>query len=471
MVVGEFGRDVDLLVVGGGPGGYAAAIRAAQLGKKVTLVEKEKLGGVCLNRGCIPSKALIEAATLYHKVQRAESMGITVSNVKLHLGQVQQWKNGIVEQLTSGVESLLQRNGVEVLQGEVYFTAANEARVISGYENERLRFNHCIIATGARPAELKAFPFDEQYILSSTGALNLEEVPEQLVVIGGGYIGVELGSCFGKMGSQVTIVEATPTLLPGFDKAMVQMVSRALKKRGVTIYTQALAQEYEVRDGKVHLTLSVQGQQQELTADKVLVAVGRRPNTEELGLEHIGIQLDERGFIQVGKNMQTSIPHIYAIGDVAGEPMLAHKAYYEAKVAAASIAGQPAEVDYLAMPFVIFSDPEMASVGLTKEQAQEKGYEVLTARFPFQANGRALTLHQPDGFAHLVADKATGVVLGAQLVGADSSSLISELALAIEMGTTLEDLELTVHPHPTLSETIVEAAEVALGRGLHLFSK
>ncbi len=471
MVVGDFSREVDVLVIGGGPGGYAAAIRAAQLGKQVTLVEKDALGGVCLNKGCIPSKALISVAELYDRMQHAEEMGISIQGLQLHMDKIQQWKNKVVQQLTSGVESLLKGHQVEVMQGEAYFTSPNEVRVVSGYENERLQFRHCIIATGSRPVELKAFPFDEQKILSSTGALTLQEIPQRCLVIGGGYIGVELGGVLNKLGSEVIILEGMKTILPGFDKAMVQMIARLLKKQGITIYTSAMATSADIQGDRVTVKAEIGGKTEVFEVDAVLVSVGRRPNSDELGLEAIGVERTERGFIKVNQQQQTSIPHIYAIGDVVGEPMLAHKAYHEAKVAAEAIAGMPSATDYKAMPFVIFSDPEMASVGLTKDAAKEQGIEVVTARFPFQANGRALSLNKPDGFVHIVADKTTQHVLGVQIVGPEASTMIAEAALAIEMGTTLEDLSLTVHPHPTLSEAVAEAAEVALGRGIHMMSK
>lgn len=467
MVVGDASLDIDTLVIGAGPGGYTAAIRAAQLGQSVLIVEKEKVGGVCLNVGCIPSKALISASHRYESMVRGSEMGIQADNVRADFGQVQQFKSSVVNKLTGGVESLLKANKVQVFNGEAMFISENEARVFNDQEAPRYRFKHCIIATGSRPIELKAFPYGGR-ILSSTGALALQEIPKSLVVIGGGYIGIELGQMYAKFGTKVTVIEGLDTILPGFEPEMTRIVEKNLKQSGVEIYTGAKAESAAQTDNDVTVTFSVNGESKQVTADYLLVTVGRRPNTDgELGLDLIELKMNERGYIEVDDQCRTSIPHIYAIGDIVAGPALAHKASYEAKVAAEAIAGMPSQVDYKCIPLVVFSDPECASVGLTEVEAKEQGYDVQAAKFTFASNGRALSLNAPEGFVKLVADKSSGIVLGAQIVGAEASNLIAELGLAIEMAAALEDIALTIHAHPTLGEIAMEAAEVALGRPIH----
>ncbi|HEX7055997.1 MAG TPA: dihydrolipoyl dehydrogenase [Bacilli bacterium] len=470
MVVGEVTNEVDVLVIGAGPGGYVAAIRAAQLGKSVTVVEKDEVGGVCLNRGCIPSKALISAAHKYETIKDSGEIGISAEGVKVDFAKVQTWKNGIVKKLTGGISSLFKGNGVQVVKGEAFFTAPNEVRVASEYEGARYRFNHCIIATGSRPIELKSFPFGGR-ILSSTEALALTEIPESLIVIGGGYIGTELGQTFAKLGTKLTILEGTDSILPGFEQDATRLVVKNLTKLGAEIVTNAMAKSAKQTDKDVTVTYTVNGEEKSVTAEYVLVTVGRRPNTDELGLEMINLQKNERGFIQVDDKGRTNIPNIYAIGDIVAGPALAHKASYEGKVAAEVIAGQASAVDYKAIAAVVFSDPEIAGVGLTEAQAKEKGHNVVVGKFPFAANGRALSLGAAEGYVKLVADKETGLVLGAQIVGPESSNLIAEIGLAIEMGTTLEDIALTIHAHPTLGEIVMEAAEGALGQAIHQINK
>lgn len=467
MVVGEFTTEIDVLVIGAGPGGYVAAIRAAQLGKSVTVVEKGSIGGVCLNVGCIPSKALIHAAHTYEHAQHTANMGITMDNVRVDFAKVQEWKNGVVKQLTGGVGSLFKGNKIQVIEGEALFVSENEVRVFHGYEVNRYRFNHCIIATGSRPIELPAFPFGGR-IISSTEALALTELPKSLVVIGGGYIGIELGTVFAKFGTKVTVLEGGNQILPGFEADMVRLVERRLKKLNVDIVTGALAKGADQTDNSVTVNAEVKGEAKSFEADYVLVTVGRRPNTDELGIKDIGMKLTERGLIEVDKQGRTSIPNIFAIGDVVAGLALAHKASYEGKVAAEVIAGHNAEVDYKVIPSVVFSDPEMSSVGLSEREAKEKGIDIITGRFPFAANGRALSMNAGEGFVKIIAEKDTHLVLGAQIVGPEASNIISEVALAIEMGATLEDIELTIHAHPTLGEVTMEAAELALGRPIHV---
>lgn len=471
MVVGDASLDIDVLVIGAGPGGYVAAIRAAQLGKSVIIADKAEVGGVCLNRGCIPSKALISAAHQLEQMQHGSDIGITAENVKVDFGKVQAWKETVVKKLTGGVGSLLKGNKVQIFNGEVMFINENEARLFNESESPRYRFKNCIIATGSRPIELKPFPFGER-ILSSTEALSLKEIPKSMIVIGGGYIGIELSQVYAKFGTKVTILEGTDSILPGFEKELSKLVAKSLDKSGAEVFTEALAQKSEVTDKDVTVTFTVKGEEKKVTAEYVLVTVGRRPNTDgELGLDMINVKMTDRGMIEVDKQGRTSIPHIFAIGDIVAGPALAHKASYEGKVASEVIAGHSSEVDYKAMPLVVFSDPEIASVGLSESEAKSKGINVAVGKFPFAANGRALSLNAGDGFFKIIANKDTGVVLGAQIVGLEASNLIAELGLAIEMGTTLEDIALTIHAHPTLGEIVNEAAEAALGNAIHIMNK
>lgn len=471
MVVGDASVEIDVLVIGAGPGGYVAAIRAAQLGKSVLVVDKAELGGVCLNRGCIPSKALISAAHQYELVNHAASVGISAENVSIDFNKVQEWKNGIVKKQSGGVGMLLKGNKVQVFHGEALFINEHEARVFNDNETARYRFNHCIIATGSRPIELKAFPFGGR-IISSTEALSLKEIPKSMVVIGGGYIGIELGQTYAKFGTKVTVLEGSDSILPGFEKDLTQLVARNLKKLNVDIVTEALAQSSEQTDKDVTVTYTVKGEEKKITADYVLVTVGRRPNTDgDLSLELAGVEVGERGLIKVNEKCQTNVPHIYAIGDIVPGPALAHKASYEAKVAAESIAGLPSAVDYKVIPAVVFSDPEIAGVGLSETEAKVKGINVVVGKFPYGANGRAQSMNATDGFVKLIGDKDSGLLLGGFVVGAEASNLIAELTLAIEMGATLEDIALTIHAHPTLGEITMDAAEGALGHPIHQLGK
>lgn len=467
MVVGDFPIETDTIVIGAGPGGYVAAIRAAQLGQKVTIVEKEHVGGVCLNVGCIPSKALISASHRYHDALHSDSLGIKAENVTVDFSKVQSWKGSVVKKLTGGVSTLLKANKVEIVKGEAYFVDAHTVRVMDEKSAQTYTFKNAIIATGSRPIEIPAFKFSKR-VLNSTGALALEEVPEKLVVIGGGYIGTELGNAFANFGTKVTILEGGDEILPNFEKQMSSIVKRNLKKKGAEIFTNALAKGVEEKEDGVVVTYEVKGEEKTIEADYVLVTVGRRPNTDELGLEQVGIELTEKGLIKIDKQCRTNVPNIYAIGDIVPGPQLAHKASYEGKIAAAAIAGQPDEIDYLAIPAVVFSDPELATVGYTEQQAKDEGIEIVAAKFPFAANGRALSLDSADGFLKLITRKEDGLVIGAQIAGPGASDMIAELGLAIEAGVTAEDIAMTIHAHPTLGEITMEAAEVALGTPIHI---
>ncbi|CDQ19900.1 dihydrolipoamide dehydrogenase [Halobacillus karajensis] len=467
MVVGDFPIELDTLVVGAGPGGYVAAIRAAQSGQNVTIVDKGNLGGVCLNVGCVPSKALIQAGHRYEHAQGAEDMGIKSENTTVDFSKVQEWKGGVVNKLTGGVEGLLKGNKVDIVKGEVYFVDKNTVRVMDEKNSQTYTFNNCIIATGSRPIEIPSFKFSDR-VLDSTGALNLDEIPNKMVVIGGGYIGTELGTAYANFGTEVTILEGTKDILGGFEKQMSSLVKKRLKKKGVEVVTEAMAQGVEETDNGVTVKYEAKGEEKSIDADYVLVTVGRRPNTDEIGLEDLGLKMTDKGLIEIDKQCRTSIDNIYAIGDIVDGPPLAHKASYEGKIAAEAISGEKSEIDYLGIPAVVFSDPELASVGYTEQEAKDAGYDVKAAKFPFAANGRALSLNESDGFLKLVTRKDDGLVIGAQIAGANASDMIAELGLAIEAGMTAEDLALTIHAHPTLGEITMEAAEVAIDQPIHI---
>ncbi|MBF0720449.1 MULTISPECIES: dihydrolipoyl dehydrogenase [Mammaliicoccus] len=466
MVVGDFPIETDTIVIGAGPGGYVAAIRAAQLGQKVTIVEKGELGGVCLNVGCIPSKALLSASHRFHNAQHSEDMGVVAEKVALNFEKVQEFKNGVVKKLTGGVAGLMKGNKIDVVNGEAYFVDENNLKVMTEKASQTYTFKNAIIATGSRPIEIPNFKFGKR-VIDSTGALALQEVPKKLVVVGGGYIGSELGTAYANFGSEVTILEGAKDILGGFEKQMTQIVKKGLKAKGVEIVTEAMAKSAEETDNGVKVTYEAGGETKEIDADYVLVTVGRRPNTDELGLEELGLKMSDRGLVEVDEQSRSSISNIYAIGDIVAGPPLAHKASYEAKVAAEAISGEKSAVDYLGIPAVCFTEPELATVGYTEASAKEEGLEIKAAKFPFAANGRALALNETAGFVKLIALKENGLLIGAQVAGTGASDIIAELGLAIETGMTAEDVSLTIHAHPTLGEISMEAAEVALGTPIH----
>ncbi|WP_337017202.1 dihydrolipoyl dehydrogenase [Oceanobacillus massiliensis] len=467
MVVGDFPIEVGTLVVGAGPGGYVAAIRAAQLGQKVTIVDKGALGGVCLNVGCIPSKALIQAGHLAEGAHGSEDLGIKTENVTVDFAKVQEWKGSVVNKLTSGVESLLKGNKVNIVKGEAYFVDQNTAKVMDEKSSQTYKFDNCIIATGSAPIEIPTFKFSDR-VLDSTGALNLKEIPKKLVVIGAGYVGSELGSAYANFGTEVVFLEGAKDILSGFEKQMTQLVKKRLKNKGASIITEAMAKGVEETKDGVKVTYEAGGKEETVEADYVLVTVGRRPNTSEIGLEQVGIEMADRGLIKVDKQCRTSVENIYAIGDIVPGPPLAHKASYEGKIAAEAISGEKSEVDYIGIPAVAFTEPELATVGLTEQDAKDAGYDVKVGKFPFAANGRALSLNNSDGFLKLITRKDDGLVIGGQIAGPNASDMISEIGLAIEAGMTAEDIALTIHAHPTLGEITMEAAEVALGTPIHM---
>ena len=447
-----------------------AAIRCAQLGFKTLVVEKDKAGGVCLNVGCIPSKAMIAATHFLHRLQKdAATMGITIEgSPKVDISKMQSWKNSVCHQMSKGVHQLLKSHKIGWMEGTATFLNAQTLEVQQkGGKTAQVQSRFFILATGSRPSSLPHFKVDEKRILSSTGALALMTVPRKMVIIGGGYIGLEIGSYQAKLGTEVHIVEAHSSLLSGLtDKDCTKVVARRLQKNKVKVWLNAMAKSFS--EEKNEVVVEQGGKEIFLPADKVVVSIGRRPNSENLNLSAVEVEVDSGGFVKVDAQKRTSVPHIFAIGDLAGQPMLAHKASWEGVLAAEVMAGHNRVDDAKVVPSVIFTDPEIASVGKTEEECKEQSIPLKVGRFPFAANGRALSLMEREGFVKVLAHKETHVIQGIHIVGPEASNLISEGALAIEMGARLEDLALTIHPHPTLGETLMEAAEVALGHPIHI---
>jgi dihydrolipoamide dehydrogenase len=468
-------RTCDVVVIGGGPGGYVCSIRLGQLKQKVICVEKEEVGGVCLNWGCVPSKALISASHTYEKVKdTGPTMGIQAEGLKVDVAKMQEWKGGIVKKLTSGVRGLFKGNGVELVMGNARVTGPRtvEVKTNEGGTETIEATKAIVIATGSSTIEIPSFKFDGKQIIGAKEAVSLKAIPKRLLVIGGGVIGLELGMVYQKFGSEITVVEATNSLLPGVDPDCTAVVEKRLLKHGAKVLKNAKAMGYEKNaDGSLAVKVDLGGGKHDtLVADTVLVAVGMRPNGVGLGLEEIGVKV-ERGFVPTDPLGQTNVPGVYAIGDVSGHPMLAHKASKEGEVVAEIIAGHKAAKDWVAIPAAIFTDPEIATAGLTEAMAKEKGIEVKVGKFPFAALGRAMAVAETEGFFKVVANKKTNELLGVHIVGPEASDLISEGALALEMHAFLEDIGLTIHPHPTLGEGFMEAAMNGLGHAIHILNR
>jgi dihydrolipoamide dehydrogenase len=463
----------DVIVIGAGPGGYPATIRAAQLGLKTLCVEKEYMGGVCLNWGCIPSKALIAAAHTVDKIRHADSMGITTGPVKVDVEKMQQWKEGIIKKLTSGVGTLIKANKGEHLIGTAKIKSRTTVEVTTpdGKVQTFEASKGIIVATGANTIQIPGFTVDGKVVITAREAVSLKKIPETLVLIGGGVIGLELGMVYQKLGSKVIVVEMMDQLLPTEDLDLVKVVEKRFTKAGGEILTKAKAKACNVKGAKASVTVEHEGKERVIEADNVLVAVGFKPNSKGLGLEEVGVKLDERGHIITNELLQTNIPTIYAVGDVAGAPYLAHKATKEGEICAEILAGHKTARDWRVMPAAIFTDPEIATAGLREKEAKAQGRNIKVGKFPFSISGRAMAVNETDGFIKTIIDAKTNEVLGVGIVGPEASNLISEAALAIEMCAFAEDVGLTVHPHPTLGEAMMESFKHALGEAVHVMNK
>ncbi len=467
MVIGEMTQDVDLVVIGAGPGGYPAALRAAELGIKCVIVEaKKKVGGVCLNEGCIPSKALLHAAEVIGEAEHAESFGISFSKPKIDLDKLRSWKESVTGKLAQGIAGMCKSAGVEIFYGRAVFEDSRNIRLEDVAEGapSRIKFKHAILATGSRPLTLRGLDLESPRLLDSTGALDIKDIPGKLLVVGGGYIGLEMGTVYAALGSEVTVVEMTDGLLPGVDRDLVRPLDNHLKQKFKSILLNTKVSGLKETKGGLEVAFEGQDAPGSMVFDKVLVAVGRRPNSDGIGLEKTGVEIDKQGFVVIDEQCRTQDKRILAVGDVSGQPMLAHRATRQGVVAAEVLAGLPSAFDNRAIPAVVFTEPEIAWCGLTETEARAKNITVGAAKFPWSASGRAQTLSLAAGQTKVVFDPESTLVLGVGIVGPRAGELIAEAVLAIEMGATLEDLVATIHPHPTLSETVMEAATAARAR-------
>ena len=464
--------NTDLLVIGAGPGGYAAAFRASDLGKKVTIIEKEaELGGVCLNKGCIPSKTLLHLGKVVDEALGLKNQGITFSKPKIEYKKIQSSKNKIIKKLNAGIKYLAKQRNVNIIQGEADFISDSSVKIKRSDKSEIISFEHCVVATGSRPKELKNIIIDHKNILDSTSALNLGSIPKKILIIGGGYIGLEMGSIFSSMGSNVTIAEFMPTLLPMADQDLVSILKKKLDNKFESILMNTSVSELKQNKNSITATLNINKEKTEsIKFDKVLVSIGRTPNTDKLSLDSIGIEVDGNGFIIVDEYQRTNIPNIMAIGDVTGDPMLAHKAAHEGKVAAEVSCNIASAFKPNAIPAVIFTDPEIAWAGKTEQECANENIEYEKGEFPWQASGRATSISRNEGKTKILFEPETRRVIGVGIVGVNAGDLIGEGVLAIEMGACSEDISLSIHPHPTLTETFANAAEVLEGTATDIFN-
>ncbi|HSD20971.1 MAG TPA: dihydrolipoyl dehydrogenase [Anaeromyxobacter sp.] len=461
-------KTFDAVVIGGGPGGYVAAIRLGLLGKKAALVDPNPLGGVCINWGCIPSKALIAAANLVDEIRNAAERGILAGEPKVDIAKLREFKDGVIKKMNGGINLLEKGNGVEVMKGTATFIGPNAVEVDVGGEKTRVEAPAFIVATGARPIQIPGFEYDGKDVWSAKEALDLPEIPKRLVCIGGGICGMELGTVYAMLGSEVTFLEALPQILTGVDPEAVRFVQKNLRQRGATVHVDAKAKGFERKGGALVVKAELGGKETAIECDKILVAVGFRPNSDRAGLDRTGVKIGPKGVVEVDAQYRTSVPSIFAVGDLVGAPFLAHKAFKEGEIAAEVIAGMKSARDWVAMPSAIFTDPEIATVGLSEEEARAQGNDPITGKFSFGALGRAVAIAHGEGFVKVVADRASKLLLGVTIVGHEASDLIAEAALALEMGAYLEDVALTIHAHPTLPEALMEACKVALGEPIHM---
>lgn len=466
-------KHAQLVVLGGGPGGYPAAFAAADHGMRVVLVDEGKQpGGVCLNRGCIPSKALLHVAKLINESQESADWGVTFQPPEIDLDKLRGFKDDVVGSLCGGVEGLCKARGVELIKARGTFVDSSTLELKSADgTTSTISFDKCIVAIGSVPTMPGFFDIGDDRVMDSTGALELKDIPEKLLVVGGGYIGLEMGSVYAALGSEVTVVEMSPGLLPGADRDLVTPLQKKLKEHFSAIHVNTKVAKLTATDDGIVASLEGEGVDPEMTFDRVLISIGRRPNSANCGLENTQVQLDERGFIVVDRNMRTADPKLMAIGDIAGEPMLAHKATREAKIAVETLLDEPVEFDNIAIPAVVFTDPELAWCGITETEAKARGIEHTAHRFPWAASGRAQTLARTEGVTKLIVEPKHGRVLGVGIVGPGAGEMIAEAVIAVEMGATARDLADSIHAHPTLSETVMEAAESVIGQPTHFYRK